>query len=114
FERTTGARLDVERLPVGEPAVRLLREARTLGCNQLESPAMRSLIRMMRPADAKGLMKALALIRPGAASCGMKEAFVRRERGLEASPPSRLGDGASAGPPLGFLSDTHGIMLYED
>jgi DNA polymerase III alpha subunit len=57
---------------------------------------------MMRPADAKGLMKALALIRPGAASCGMKEAFVRRERGLEAAPPRSL------------LADTHGIMLYED
>jgi len=101
-ERTTGARLDVERLPVDEPSVRLLREARTLGCNQLESPAMRSLIRMMRPADAKGLMKALALIRPGAASLGMKEAFVRRERGLEPVPPR------------GLLPDTHEIMLYED
>ena len=101
-ERTTGKRLDVETLPVDEASVRLLREARTIGCNQLESPAMRSLIRMMRPADAKGLMKALALIRPGAASCGMKEAFVRRERGLE-SPPAR-----------GLLPDTHEIMLYED
>lgn len=101
-ERTTGARLDVERLPVDEPAARLLREARTIGCNQLESPAMRSLIRMMRPADTKGLMKALALIRPGAASCGMKEAFIRRERGLEAAPAR------------GLLPDTHEIMLYED
>jgi len=101
-ERTTSVTLDVERLPVDEPSARLLREARTLGCNQLESPAMRSLIRMMRPADAKGLMKALALIRPGAAACGMKEAFVRRERGLEAVPPR------------GLLTDTHEIMLYED
>jgi DNA polymerase III alpha subunit len=101
-ERTEGARLDVERLPVDEPTLRLLREARTLGCNQLESPAMRSLIRMMRPSDAKGLMKALALIRPGAASLGMKEAFVRRERGLDPSPEGPL------------LRDTHGIMLYED
>jgi len=101
-ERTTGTRLDVERLPVDEPSVRLLREARTIGCNQLESPAMRSLIRMMRPADARGLMKALALIRPGAASCGMKEAFVRRERGLEPVPAR------------GLLPDTHEIMLYED
>ncbi len=101
-ERTEGVRLDVERLPVDEPTVRLLREARTLGCNQLESPAMRSLVRMMRPADAKGLMKALALIRPGAASLGMKEAFVRRERGLDPSPEGPL------------LRDTHGIMLYED
>src|SRR6185436_1063007 len=101
-ERTAGTRLDVERLPVDEPSVRLLREARTLGCNQLESPAMRSLIRMMRPPNAKGLMKALALIRPGAASLGMKEAFIRRERGLEAVPEGSL------------LADTHGIMLYED
>jgi len=101
-ERTTGRRLDVEKLPADEASVRLLREARTIGCNQLESPAMRSLIRMMRPVDAKGLMKALALIRPGAASCGMKEAFVRRERGIEAAPAR------------GLLPDTHEIMLYED
>jgi DNA polymerase III alpha subunit len=101
-ERTTKVRLDVEALPVDEPSRRLLREARTLGCNQLESPAMRSLIRMMRPADVKGLMKALALIRPGAAAGGMKEAFVRRERGLEPVPPR------------GLLPDTHEIMLYED
>jgi DNA polymerase III alpha subunit len=101
-ERTTGTRLDVEKLPVDEASLRLLREARTIGCNQLESPAMRSLIRMMRPSDTKGLMKALALIRPGAASCGMKEAFVRRERGLEAAPKR------------GLLPDTHEIMLYED
>jgi len=101
-ERTTGTRLDVEKLPVDEASLRLLREARTVGCNQLESPAMRSLIRMMRPADTKGLMQALALIRPGAASCGMKEAFVRRERGLEAAPKR------------GLLPDTHEIMLYED
>ncbi len=101
-ERTGGGRIDVERLPVDEPTVRLLREARTLGCNQLESPAMRSLIRMMRPSDARGLMKAIALIRPGAASLGMKEEFIRRERGLAPAPG------------LGLLRDTHGIMLYED
>jgi DNA polymerase III alpha subunit len=97
-----GGGIDVENLPVDEPTVRLLHEARTLGCNQLESPAMRSLIRMMLPSDAKGLMKALALIRPGAASGGMKEVFVRRERGFEPAPPGAL------------LRDTHGIMIYED
>ncbi len=97
-----GGGLDVENLPVDDLTVNLLHEGRTLGCNQLESPAMRSLLRMMRPSDAKGLMKALALIRPGAASGGMKEAFVRRERGLEVAPEVEL------------LRDTHGIMIYED
>jgi DNA polymerase III alpha subunit len=100
-ERTAGRRIDVERLPVDPETVALLREGRTLGCNQLESPAMRALLRMTRPADAKGVMQALALIRPGAASGGMKEKFVRRVRGLEPSPG-------------GLLADTHGVMLYED
>ncbi len=101
-ERTTGIRVDPERLLADEATARILREGRTLGCNQLESPGMRALLRMMRPADVKGLMQALALIRPGAASLGMKERFIRRARGLEPSPPDPL------------LADTHGIMLYED
>ncbi|MBI2900824.1 MAG: DNA polymerase III subunit alpha [Planctomycetes bacterium] len=135
-ERTTGERIDVERLPSGstrpfgprsphfvpagsrgvlalseaggagrvevdEESVRLLQEGRTLGCNQLESPAMRALLRMTRPCDVRGVQQALALIRPGAASGGMKELFVRRARGLEPSPG-------------GLLADTHGVMLYED
>lgn len=101
-ERTAGVRVDVERLPQDEPTIELLRHARTIGCNQLESPAMRSLIRMMQPTDVRGLMKALALIRPSAASLGMKERFVRRSRGLERAPRG------------GPLADTYGIMLYED
>jgi DNA polymerase III alpha subunit len=101
-ERTAGTRIDVERLPADGATAALLREARTLGANQLESPAMRSLLRMMQPSDARGLMKALALIRPGAASLGMKEAFIRRARGLEPVPEG------------GLLRDTYGIMLYED
>ncbi len=104
-ERTEGLRIDVERLPARDAAAEaLLAEARTLGCNQLESPAMRSLIQMMRPRDAKGLMQALALIRPGAAGQGMKESFVRRVRGLESAPPQARA----------LLPDTHGILLYED
>jgi DNA polymerase III alpha subunit len=52
-------------------------------------------------------MKVLALIRPGAASLGMKEAFVRRARGLDPVPPidPRLDE---------ILGETYGVMLYED
>lgn len=106
--RRTGRQIDIESLPTDDKAtVELLRSARTVGCNQLESPAMRHLLRMMRPSDTRDLMKVLALIRPGAASIGMKETFVRRHRGLETTPPVPAVMAS-------VLDDTQGVMLYED
>ncbi len=104
----TGEPLDVEALPPDDPrTLSLLRSADTLGCNQLESPAMRNLLQMMQPAGLRDVMKALALIRPGAASLGMKEAFIRRHRRLDPVPPGWPATDS-------LLHDTHGIMLYED
>ena len=100
--------LDIEQLPVNDSAtLELLRSARTVGCNQLESPAMRHLLAAMQPGDIRDVMKALAMIRPGAASIGMKDVFIRRQRGLEPVP---------AGHPAvdAILRDTSGVMLYED
>ncbi len=103
-----GAAPDIEALPPADPAtIERLRRGDTVGCNQLESPAMRHLLTMMQPSEVGDVMKALALIRPGAASIGMKEVFIRRLRGLEDTPPT---------PPqlAGVLDDTCGVMLYED
>ena len=100
--------IDPDSLPPADPAtIRTLRSAGTVGCNQLESPAMRNLLAMLAPSHVRDVMKALALIRPGAASVGMKEVFVRRHRRLEAPP---------AGHPQAdaILRDTYGVMLYED
>lgn len=105
---TRGTTLDPERIPETDPATaRLLAEARTISCVQLESPAMRNLLTMLRTSSVRELMQALALIRPAPASLGMKEHFVRRVRGLERWIPPH--------PSLGkVLADTYGIMLYED
>ena len=103
-----GKQIDIEALPPNDPStIRLLQAADTIGCNQLESPAMRHLLKMLAPADVRDVMKALALIRPGAASIGMKEVFVRRHRGLESVPPGHPKVDA-------ILKDTYGVMLYED
>jgi DNA-directed DNA polymerase III PolC len=104
-----GQLVDIERLPPGDPATAmLLRSADTVGCNQIESPAMRHLLLALEPDSVEELMKALALIRPGAASIGMKEQFVRRSRGMSAAPPGSI-------PAVdAILSQTHGVMLYED
>jgi len=106
--RRGGIELSADEIPDRDPlTVRLLADGGTIGCCQLESPAMRSLLRMLRPSCIKTVMQALALIRPGPASLGMKEKFVRRARGLEpvTFPHPSLRD---------ILGDSHGIMLYED
>ncbi|KPK81332.1 MAG: hypothetical protein AMJ81_10675 [Phycisphaerae bacterium SM23_33] len=103
-----GKAVDVEALPPADPAtLATLRAGETVGCNQLESPAMRHLLKMLAPSHTRDVMKALALIRPGAASIGMKEVFVRRHRGLERPPPGHPAVDA-------ILADTYGVMLYED
>ncbi len=106
--RNRGQTVDIERLPADDAAtVRLLREADTVGCNQIESPAMRHLMLALRPDSIEELMKALALIRPGASNIGMKEEFIRRRLGLSPVPESIPAIDA-------ILGRTHGVMLYED
>jgi len=103
-----GEEIDIDALGDDDPAtLALLQSADTVGCNQLESPAMRHLLRGMCPAGIADVMKALALIRPGAAGTGMKDVFIRRHRRLEQPPPT---DPRIAG----VLADTYGVMLYED
>src|SRR5438045_8117774 len=50
---------------------------------QIESPAMRGLLRTMKARTLEQLAQALALIRPGAAEYGSKELFVKRLRKQE-------------------------------
>jgi len=101
-------KLTIDTIPSDDPAaMALLRRADTVGCNQLESPAMRHLLRCMRPRGPADVMKALALIRPGAASIGMKNAFIRRQRGDEPVPAGHAGVDK-------ILAGTGGVMLYED
>jgi DNA-directed DNA polymerase III PolC len=79
-----GARLDTDGLPRDDPdTFRLLREGRTLGVFQIESPAMRSLLQAMGPRSIEDLTLSIALIRPGASGSGMKELFLLRRAGRE-------------------------------
>jgi DNA-directed DNA polymerase III PolC len=85
----------------------LIDRADTLGCFQLESPAMRSLLARLPIRNQADLVAALALIRPGAAAGAAKTAYIRRARGEEPIeiPFPEVG---------GRLSETHGLLLYEE
>ena len=95
-------------MPEDDPKVgRLLLCGDTLGVNQMESPGMRHLLVQMQAQCLDDVIQSLALIRPGAASIGMKERFIRRRRGLEKP--------ASIEPALArLLGDTQLMLLYED
>jgi len=83
----------------------LLRGGRTIGCFQVESPAMMNLLRRMKPESVRDLVQALALIRPGPTESGMKEALLR----------SREGRPVARDPFLErILPETGGLLLYEE
>ncbi len=104
----TGTPIDLDSAADGDAStVRLLAAGDTLGCFQIESPGMRHLLAMLGPRSVREVVDALSLIRPGPASSGMKERFVRRARGLE---PATVVHPALAA----VLAPTHGIPLYEE
>jgi DNA polymerase III subunit alpha len=90
-----------------EATAAALREARTVGCFQIETGAVRSMLRQAAPGDPDALANALALVRPGPGSGEAKAAYVRRARGLEAAEPPH--------PRLApVLARTLGVPIFEE
>jgi DNA polymerase III alpha subunit len=78
-----------------------------MGVFQIESPAMRGLLRTMQARTLEEIAQALALIRPGAAEYGSKELFVKRLRGQE--------EITFAHPQLKrILGDTLGVCIFQE
>jgi DNA-directed DNA polymerase III PolC len=66
-------------IPPEDPlTARILTDGRTMSCFQLESPAMRNLLKMLKARDEEDATLALALVRPGPSAGGMKEKFIQR------------------------------------
>jgi len=104
----TKEKMKLRTLPPGDAGTyAALRAARTIGCFQVESPAMMNLLRRMKPTDIHEITQALALIRPGPTESGMKEALLRRRRGRTGAPAE---DAFLAR----ILPETGGILLYEE
>ncbi|MBN1418693.1 MAG: DNA polymerase III subunit alpha [Planctomycetes bacterium] len=79
-----GISIDPASFPDGDAATRdLVSEGRTIGIFQIESPAMRGLLRMLRVGSIREAIAAIALVRPGPSWAGTKEAFIRRANGEE-------------------------------
>lgn len=105
--------------PEDVPTRKLIAGGRTLSCFQLESPAMRNLLAMLKAKDQDDATLALALVRPGPSAGGMKERFIQR-RFNEESPSRNSGRrGTSYHTPvyqedvMRIISSATGVSLAE-
>jgi DNA-directed DNA polymerase III PolC len=100
--------IDFDAIPESDPAtLDVIAAGRTMGVFQIESPAMRGLLRMMKARTLEEVAQALALIRPGAAEYGSKELFIKRLRGEEKVEYPH--------PALeGILGDTRGVCIFQE
>jgi DNA-directed DNA polymerase III PolC len=100
--------IDFTAIPENDPATcDVIAAGRTIGLFQIESPAMRSMLRMMKARTLDAMAIALAIIRPGAAEYGSKELFVKRLTGKEKPTYAH----ASLEP---ILRDTLGVCIYQE
>jgi DNA-directed DNA polymerase III PolC len=102
----TRERLNLRSIPPDDAKTyKLLQTAQTIGCFQVESPAMMNLLRRMKPENIYELTQALALIRPGPTESGMKEALLRAREKRQAFREPLLEK---------ILPETGGLLLYEE
>lgn len=69
---------DVEKFKNDKGIATQIREANTIGCFYIESPAMRGLLKKLRCDDYLTLVAASSIIRPGVAQSGMMRAYIER------------------------------------
>jgi DNA polymerase-3 subunit alpha len=98
----------LETIPIEDQDVsQMVSQGKTIGCFQIESPGMRATLKEINARTVDDIMVALSLYRPGPLTGGLKDAFVRRHLGKEAT--EYLHPSLS-----GLLADTYGVILYQE
>jgi DNA polymerase-3 subunit alpha len=103
-----GQVVDIDTLDLEDPAVyKLLRQGRTAGIFQFESPLATETLRNLKCDRFDDLVASNALLRPGPLDTGMHLVFIRRKLGQEAVKYPH--------PDLkGILEPTYGVITYQE
>jgi error-prone DNA polymerase len=106
--RTAGERIDLDRIPLGDPdTFELIRASRTIGCFQIESPGQRELLQKFQPDRFEDLIIDISLFRPGPVKSDMITPFINRRHGYERP--------RYAHPSLKpILQETYGVIVYHE
>jgi len=59
-----------------------IRNARTIGCFQLESPLIRKYLSLVKPRNLQEIAISIAIIRPGPAKSGMRDSYIEKREPL--------------------------------
>lgn len=98
----------LQQIPFDDPdTAKTVRNGLTIGCFQIESPGMRATLREVEAASPTDIMAVLALYRPGPLRGGLRDAFVRRYKGIE--PVEHIHPILE---PL--LAESYGVILYQE
>ncbi len=98
---------DVASFKNNDAIKRQIREANTIGCFYIESPAMRQLLKKLRCDDYITLVAASSIIRPGVAQSGMMREYISRFHNRDKiSYPHPLFEE--------HLSETFGVMVFQE
>jgi len=103
-----GRQVDMDALDLEDPAVyQLLRQGRTAGVFQFESPLATDTLRHLKCDRFDDLVACNALLRPGPLDTGMHLVFIRRKLGLEpvSYPHPALKES---------LEPTYGVITYQE
>jgi DNA polymerase-3 subunit alpha len=104
----TGVDVDMDTLPFDDPQVyELLRQGRTAGVFQFESPLATDTLRAMKCDRFDDLVASNALLRPGPLDTGMHTVFIKRKLGIEkvSYPHPSLRE---------ILEPTYGVITYQE
>ncbi|MDB9529064.1 DNA polymerase III subunit alpha [Oscillatoria sp. CS-180] len=107
-ESGKGRKLDMDDLPMDDPATfKLLEKGDLGGVFQLESSGMRQIVRDLKPSGLEDISSVLALYRPGPLDAGLIPKFINRKHGRE-----KIDFADNILEPI--LSETYGIMVYQE
>ena len=114
IEQETGERPDIDALPftwdpdaVEEDVIQAFGTESTIGIFQFEGTGIRGLLRSIKPTSFRDLVAANALYRPGPLESGTAFSYGHRKNGKE---PTEYWAPALEE----VLSETHGIMVYQE
>ncbi len=108
IERTTGERVDIDRVPLDDARTyQLFQDGQTYGIFQFESSGMRDILRKAKPQRLEDLIALNALYRPGPLRSGMVDDFIARKQGK-----TEVKYELPALEPI--LSETYGVIAYQE